>query len=211
MIRHAAQIDKDPRHAGDHLAIFDNGIEIVGIGERLRQVMTDLGDAGLDIERGIPCAAVRGVEAIGLARLGVCKARIDKSGMRHAVNQFVGCKCAMASFLGNKTRTGRAFDLCEQRKLFIIVGKRSHDRFAQTRAGNEPDRPLERFADLRRLACLLKARHEARRYTVWSLTCAECRLRSLPGLVSGDRTPAPCFRASASGRPCRWQTAGAAP
>ena len=40
-----AQIDKDARHAGDHLAIFDNGIEIAGIGERLCQVMAvDLAD-----------------------------------------------------------------------------------------------------------------------------------------------------------------------
>ena len=110
-----------------------------------------------------------------------------------------------------------AYDVCydlfddEQRKLFIIVGKRNHDRFAQTRARNESDRPLEGFAYLRRLACLLRARHEARRYIAWSLTCAECRLRSLPGWASAERRPAPCFQASASDRPCRWQTTGAVP
>ena len=63
--REAAQIDEHARHAGNHLAIFNNSVEIARIGERFGQVMADLGDTGFDCQRRIPGAAFSGIEAIG--------------------------------------------------------------------------------------------------------------------------------------------------
>jgi hypothetical protein len=59
MIRQVAQIDEHTRHAGEHLAIFDQGVEIADIGEGQSQMVSDLGDAGLKSKRCIPRTALR--------------------------------------------------------------------------------------------------------------------------------------------------------
>lgn len=73
MIGYLTQVDEHARHARQHLAVFNHGIEVARIGEGFRQMIANLGYAGLDSEGCVPSAPIRRVEAVRLARLGVGK------------------------------------------------------------------------------------------------------------------------------------------
>ena len=42
MLGQGTQVDKHPRHAGEHLAAFDDRVEVVDVGECLREVNADV-------------------------------------------------------------------------------------------------------------------------------------------------------------------------
>jgi hypothetical protein len=50
MTRSLAQVDEHPCHARQHLAIFDNRVEIACVSKRFGQVMPDFGNAGFHVE-----------------------------------------------------------------------------------------------------------------------------------------------------------------
>jgi len=65
----ATQIKEFPRHAREHLGIRYGSVEVAGIRQELRHMITDLRDTRLDRERRIPSPSIGAIEAVRLARL----------------------------------------------------------------------------------------------------------------------------------------------
>lgn len=107
------EIHKDTRHAGVHLSIFDDSIEVSRVSKRPGEVVSDFGDARLDPQCRVPSATLGWVEAHRLARFGIGKAGIDEFRMRNAVHQLSGSESAQPPFLRNEPPTGCPLDLGE--------------------------------------------------------------------------------------------------
>ena len=114
MLGQGTQVDKHPRHAGEHLAIFDDRVVIACVGKRFGQMMADFEDAGFGGKRSIPCASVLGTEAHRLARLGVSKAGVDKFRMWNAMNKLVFAQTSGSSGFGDQPPACRSLDFGQQ-------------------------------------------------------------------------------------------------
>ena len=160
MLGQGTQVDKYPRHAGEHLAIFDDCIEVACMGKRFGQMMPDLDDAGFGGKRSIPCASVLGIEAHRLARLGVSETGVYEFRMWNAVDKFVLAQAPSSSGFGDQSPARRALYFGKQIAFCCGIGKRLKDSGPKPGAGDKTDGAREGLANQRQRR--FRARHAAR-------------------------------------------------
>lgn len=146
VVWHLPEVNENARHACKHLAIFNNGIEVVGVGQRIGQVIADFANARLDVNSCIPRASVCWIETHWFAGLCIREARIDELGMWHAMHEFDGRNTASATLFGDQPAARRCLDFGKQCKFIRIVNQRRHDSVAQTRTTDEPNCARKGFA-----------------------------------------------------------------